>query len=88
MEAEILVAEESLAERWNLSRSKLRNDRWAGRSIPFLRIGRSVRYRLRDIEAYENARRVVQGIDSAPTATDRMPEGSGHGQRPGARRRR
>lgn len=31
------------------SESTMERDRWAGRGIPFLRIGRSIRYRKRDI---------------------------------------
>lgn len=52
-----LLTEDDLAERWRVSVKTLRNDRVSGtqRRIPFVKIGRCVRYRLSDIEAYEDS---------------------------------
>lgn len=47
--------ERALAERWNISVKTLRNARVTGGLVPFVRIGRSVRYRLSDVVAYEAA---------------------------------
>jgi len=47
---------EQLADRWNVTRSTV--DGWRAKRIglPYLKIGRHVRYRLEDIEAYERTR--------------------------------
>ena len=36
----------------------LRNDRFAGKGIPYYKVGRSVRYRLEDIINYMEARKI------------------------------
>lgn len=38
--------------------STLRNDRHAGRGIPYVKFSKSVRYRLSDVEEYMEANRV------------------------------
>ena len=51
-----LLTEKQLAERWGMSPATLRQWRVAGnngRYPVFIKIGRLVRYRLSDIEAYE-----------------------------------
>jgi hypothetical protein len=48
-----LLTEQQLAARWQVSPKTLRNARVAGRLIGFVKIGRSVRYRLSEIIAYE-----------------------------------
>jgi len=48
--------EKQLAERWGVSARTLHAARVKGTGVPFVRIGRSVRYRLEDVLAYEQAR--------------------------------
>lgn len=48
--------EKQLAERWGVSVRTLQAARVKGGGVPFVRIGRSVRYRVEDILAYEQAR--------------------------------
>jgi hypothetical protein len=52
---EKLLTEKQLAKRHQRSPKTLRNDRVKGAYIPFIRIGRHIRYRLSDVLAYENA---------------------------------
>jgi hypothetical protein len=51
--SETFFTEEELAARWNLSAKTLRNSRVAGRLLGFVKFGRSVRYRLPEVIAYE-----------------------------------
>jgi len=53
--AEVFLTETQLAERHQRSPKTLRNDRVKGGYIPFVRIGRHIRYRFSDVLAYENA---------------------------------
>jgi hypothetical protein len=50
---ETLLTEQQLAARWQVSPKTLRNARVAGRLGGHVKIGRSVRYRLSEIIAYE-----------------------------------
>jgi hypothetical protein len=50
---ETFLTDEQLAARWQLAPKTLRNARVAGRLIGHVKIGRSVRYRLSEIIAYE-----------------------------------
>lgn len=52
-----LLTEFELAARHRRSVKTLRNDRVAGRYVPFIKIGRHVRYRLADVLAYESQHR-------------------------------
>lgn len=52
--AELLLDERALAERWSISVKTLRNRRVTGGFVPFVKISRSVRYRLSDVIAWEN----------------------------------
>jgi hypothetical protein len=45
--------EKELAERHRRSVKTLRNERLSGRGVPYVKIGRSVRYRLDDVERFE-----------------------------------
>lgn len=47
------INDEQLAVRWGMSAKTLRNLRVAGGHVPFVRLGRLVRYRLSDVEAWE-----------------------------------
>lgn len=50
---ETFLTDEELAARWRVASKTLRNARVAGRLIGFVKIGRSVRYRLSDVIAFE-----------------------------------
>ena len=50
---ETFLTDEQLAARWQVSAKTLRNARVAGRLLGFVKIGRSVRYRLSEIIAFE-----------------------------------
>ena len=60
---EIFLTEKQLASRHQLSVKTLRNARVTGSYIRFVRLGRTVRYRLRDIVAYEEANLVHSTSD-------------------------
>ena len=49
------LTERGLADRWRWSLRSQQRMRTGGDGPPFLRIGRSILYRLEDIEAYEGA---------------------------------
>ena len=51
---ERLVTARELALRWGCSDKRLTHARMRGDLIPFVRIGRSIRYRLSDIVRHEN----------------------------------
>lgn len=53
------VCEQVAHEITTLSLAKLRKDRAVGKGIPYVKIGRSVRYFLPDIYQYMNSRRIV-----------------------------
>lgn len=53
--AETFLDEHQLAARHQRSVKTLRNERLRGGGIPFVKWGRSVRYRLSDVEAWEQA---------------------------------
>ena len=53
-----LLTDAQLAERWQLSRGTLANQRSQGRGPAYLKIAGRVRYRRSDIEAFERAGRV------------------------------
>lgn len=50
-----LLREEDVARRQGRSVKTLQNQRVTGGGIPFLKLGRSVRYRLADVVAWETA---------------------------------
>ena len=50
-----LLTELQLASRWLISVKTLQNARVVGGGLPYIKIGRAVRYRLIDIEAFETA---------------------------------
>ena len=49
----IFISEVALAERWLHSIRSLQRWRASGTSLPFVRIGRRIVYRLADVEAFE-----------------------------------
>lgn len=54
---ETLLTEHEVARRQGRSVRTLQNQRVLGGGIPYLKLGRSVRYRLSDVSAWEEARR-------------------------------
>ena len=60
---EIFLTEKQLASRHQLSVKTLRNARVTGSYIRFVRLGRTVRYRLSDVVAYEEANLVRSTSD-------------------------
>lgn len=50
-----MLNENQLAKRWNVSEKKLQKERLTGKGVPFLKLGRSIRYQLEAIEAFEAA---------------------------------
>jgi len=50
------LTETQLAERWQISARTLQAARVKGGGVPFVRIGRAVRYRLEDVLVYEQSR--------------------------------
>lgn len=55
-----LFSQLTIAAMRRCSIATIERDRWAGTGVPFLKIGRSVRYRKSDIRAWLNAQPVVQ----------------------------
>ena len=53
-----MLTDDDLAERWQVKLRKIREMR-ARRELPFVTIGRSPRYRLKDVEAFEAAHTVT-----------------------------
>jgi predicted DNA-binding transcriptional regulator AlpA len=62
---ELLVSDRELARLIGRSRSSIQKDRLTGNSIPFVRIGRLVRYRLSDIQAWLAARPTLRSTSEA-----------------------
>ena len=56
-----LIAEATLAERWDVTPRTMRRRRAAGKAPPFLRLGRRIFYRLEDIASHEEVQRVLPG---------------------------
>ena len=50
-----LLTERDLARRWQVAVKTLQNARLCGRGPSFVKLGRTVRYQLADIEAFEAA---------------------------------
>lgn len=50
-----LLTEQDLAIRWSCSIKKLQSDRLKGAGIPYVKIGRLVRYRIADVLEFEAA---------------------------------
>lgn len=67
-----LLTDGQLAQRWQLARGTLANQRSQGRGPDYLKICGRVRYRLSDVEAYERAGAVthqVAAFANPPRAT-------------------
>ena len=58
MQFKTLLTEEQLAQKLNISKRTIQSDRQRGGGIPFIKIGRSVRYDENDVMRYlENRKR-------------------------------
>ena len=51
----LLLTEQQLAERWAISVKTLQNRRVSGGFVPYIKLSRTVRYRLSDVLAWEGA---------------------------------
>jgi predicted DNA-binding transcriptional regulator AlpA len=63
-----LLTDRQVSEITGRARSSLQKDRVAGRSIPYVYVGRLVRYRLSDVEAYIAALPVRRSTSETATA--------------------
>lgn len=54
-----LMTDAEMAKQLGMSLPLLRNNRWRGRGIPYLKIGRNVRYKAEDVMAFLNNAKVV-----------------------------
>jgi phage terminase Nu1 subunit (DNA packaging protein) len=52
------IKDKKVAEMTDLSVQTLRNDRYKGKGIPYSKRGRAVRYRVDDVIAYMEARKI------------------------------
>jgi predicted DNA-binding transcriptional regulator AlpA len=66
-----LLSEREVAARWGISVAALRAWRLKRVGPRFLRLGRSVRYRLRDLHIWMEARTVVTHPDKTEGSSDR-----------------
>lgn len=53
--APVFLTERALAQRWEVSVKLLQKKRYSGEGVPYVKLGRLVRYRLKDVIAHENA---------------------------------
>ncbi len=49
---EALFSQKPIADVFQISEAKLERDRWQGGGIPYLKLGKTVRYRKRDVLAW------------------------------------
>lgn len=77
MNTERCMTQTELAERWRISEATLERWRTESAGPPFLKLGNQVRYRLQDVEAFEEAalRGTTKADDDSAKATTvhRMP---------------
>lgn len=72
MQCEKLLNTHDAAQYLCVSPAFLERDRWAGATVPFIRVGaRAVRYHIRDLDAFIEARRMASrssaaGADARP----------------------
>lgn len=53
MTIESFLTAKQLSQRWCISPSTLERWRWLGVGLPYIKVGGRIRYRLADIQAYE-----------------------------------
>ena len=61
MEKKKYGSERVVAERYGISVSKLRSDRFLGKGLPYVKIGRLCRYDLLECDAIMEARKIHPG---------------------------
>ena len=72
MSFQTLLSTEEAARYLCVSKAFLERDRWAGASVPFIKVGaRAVRYRVADLDAFIETRRTAS--QSSTTGADGMP---------------
>lgn len=57
-----LLNPDELSEILNISVNTLANDRYLGQGVPYIKVGKRVRYRLEDVLAYLEAQRVATAV--------------------------
>lgn len=65
---ESLYGQTVIAEVIDCSEAKLERDRWAGTGIPFIKIGRKVKYRKGDVLNWLNQHQPQQSTSESKTA--------------------
>jgi predicted DNA-binding transcriptional regulator AlpA len=55
MDTEVLLTTDDLAARWQATKSSIYGLRYLGKCPPAVKLGRGLRFRLRDVEAWEQA---------------------------------
>jgi hypothetical protein len=65
-----MLNENELAFRWGISVRTLRNRRVTGGGPTFVKLGRSVRYRVEDVEAFEGARLFSNTSQSSSSSSE------------------
>ena len=68
-----LFTQETVAALLNCSLATIERDRWAGTGIPFIKIGRLVRYRKTDIQAWLASHTAVQSTTQAQLIKENQP---------------
>lgn len=67
-----LLTEHQLAAHWNISIKTLQAQRWKGCGITFIKIGRSVRYRISDVAAFEQQNMRTSTIQNIAIGQERI----------------
>ena len=57
------ITEKEVSEITSRALSTLRNERFLGKGIPYIKIGKSVRYKLDDVIEYMESRRIVTNVN-------------------------
>lgn len=66
-----------LSRRWGISARTLEQWRWRGEGPPFVKIGCRVRYRIEDVEQYEQQHILTCTSQTIPSNTDENPKPKG-----------
>ena len=51
----VFLTERTLAQRWGVSVKLLQKNRYSGDGVPYVKLGRLVRYKFEDVVAFETA---------------------------------
>ena len=66
MSEKFYVTEKKVAEVTGRALSTIRNDRCRGKGVPYVKIGRSVRYCLQDVYDFMETRKIHTGDEDLP----------------------